>query len=90
MLSSFKKVMDEICHHNKAVWIGCCRLIQNRVILDESPEPKARVANTSCGLANFTPVERILFFLTSRPKIPHSRFGAGSESGTFGQGMVKK
>ena len=26
------------------------------------PEPKTRVANTRCGLANFTPVERILFF----------------------------
>ena len=28
-----------------------------------TPEPKARVANTRCGLANFTPVERILFFV---------------------------
>ena len=27
------------------------------------PEPKARVANTRCGLANFTPVKRILFFV---------------------------
>ena len=43
------------------------------------PEPKARVANTSCGLANFTPVERILFFLTSKPKMPYFRFGAGRE-----------
>ena len=25
-----------------------------------TPEPKASVANTCCGLANFTPVERIL------------------------------
>ena len=24
------------------------------------PEPKARVANTRCGLANFTPARRIL------------------------------
>ena len=37
----------------------------------------------SCGLANFTPVERILFFLTSRPKMPYFRFGAGREWGTF-------
>ena len=29
-----------------------------------TPEPKARVANTSCGLTNFIPVERILVFLT--------------------------
>ena len=28
-----------------------------------TPEPKVRVANTRCGLANFTPVERILFFV---------------------------
>ena len=27
------------------------------------PELKARVANTRCRLANFTPVERILFFV---------------------------
>ena len=27
------------------------------------PEPKARVANMSCGLANFIPVVRILFFV---------------------------
>ena len=27
------------------------------------PEPKARVANTRCGLANFTPVKHILFFV---------------------------
>ena len=32
------------------------------------PEPKARMANTRCGLANFTPVERILFFTTRRVK----------------------
>ena len=37
------------------------------------PEPKTRVANTRCGLANFTPVERILFFTIPGPKIPHSR-----------------
>ena len=54
-----------------------------------TPESKARVANTSCGLANFTPVERILFFVIPGPKIPHSRFWAGSESGAFGQGMAK-
>ena len=49
-----------------------------------TPEPKAKVANTSCGLANFTPVERILCFLTSRPKMPYFRFGAGREWSTFG------
>ena len=50
----------------------------------ERPEPKARVANTRCGLANFTPVERILFFLTPRPKMTYFRFCAGREWGTFG------
>ena len=40
-------------------------------------EPKARVANTRCGLADFTPVERILFFLTPRPKMTHFRFAPG-------------
>ena len=45
------------------------------------PEPKA---NTRCGLANFPPVKRILFFLTLRPKMTHSHFCAGRECGTFG------
>ena len=31
----------------------------------------------------------IYYFIIPGPKIPYSRFGAGSESGTFGQGMVK-
>ena len=48
------------------------------------PKPTARVANTRCGLANFTLVERILFFLTPRPKMTHFRFCAGREWGTFG------
>ena len=53
-------------------------------------EPKSRVAiYTSCGLANFIPVVRILFFAIPGPKTPHSRFGAGRECGTFGQGVVK-
>ena len=63
------------------------RSARDRVFLpvDSRPEPKARVSiHTSCGLANFTPVERILFFLTSRPKIPYFRFGAGREWSTFG------
>ena len=47
------------------------------------PEPKTRMANTRCGLVNFTPVERILFFTIPGPKIPHSRLRPGSESGTF-------
>ena len=40
-----------------------------------SPEPKARVANTRCGLANFTPVDRILFFVivSVKPLRLHSR-----------------
>ena len=54
-----------------------------------TPEPKARVANTSCGLANFTPMERILFFAIPGPKIPYSHFGAGRKCGTFGQGVAK-
>ena len=53
------------------------------------PEPKARVANTSCGLANFIPVVCILFFAIPGPKTPHSRFGAERECGTFGQGVAK-
>ena len=53
------------------------------------PEPKARVANTSCGLVNFIPVVRILFFAIPGPKTLHSRFGAGRECGTFGQGVAK-
>ena len=48
------------------------------------PGPKARMANTRCGLANLTPVERILFFLTPRPKMPHFRFFAGREWDIFG------
>ena len=48
-----------------------------------------KLANTSCGLANFTPMEHILFFAIPGPKIPHSRFGAGRECGTFGQGVAK-
>ena len=41
------------------------------------PEPKARVANRSCGLANFIPVVRILFFAIPGPKhhIPVSEQG---------------
>ena len=54
-----------------------------------TPEPKARVANTSCGLTNFTPVERILFFLTSRQKMPYFRFGARRKWGTFGPVLGK-
>ena len=42
------------------------------------------------GAALFIPMLRIRFFIIPGPKIPHSRFGAGRESGTFGQGMVKK
>ena len=36
--------------------------------------PKARVANKRYGLANLTPVERILFFTISGSKKPHSCF----------------
>ena len=36
------------------------------------PEPKARVANTNCGLTNFIPVVRILFFAKPGSKTPHS------------------
>ena len=35
------------------------------------------MAITSCGLANFTPMERILFFAIPGPKIPHSHFEEG-------------
>ena len=54
------------------------------------PKPKARVAKTSCGLANFIPVVRILFFAIPGPKTPHSHSGAGRECGTFRQGVGKK
>ena len=53
-------------------------------------EPKARVENTCSGVAPFIPMLSIRFFIIPGPKIPHSRFGAGSESCTFAQGMVKK
>ena len=43
------------------------------------PEPKVRVANTRCGLANFITVVRMLFFAIPGPKTPHSRSGAGRE-----------
>ena len=52
------------------------------------PESKARVANMCSGVVLF--MLRIRFFIIPGQKIPHSRFGGGSESGTFGQGMVKK
>ena len=41
------------------------------------------------GVTLYIPMLRIRFFIIPGPKIPHSRFGARSESGTFGQGMVK-
>ena len=53
------------------------------------PEPKVRVANTRCGLVIFFPLAHILFFVIPGPKIRHWHFWAGSESGTFGQGMTK-
>ena len=53
------------------------------------PEPKTTVANICYGVALFISALCILFFTIPGPKIPHSRFWAGSESGTFGQGMVK-
>ena len=48
-----------------------------------------KLANMCSGVALFIPMLRIRFFTIPGPKIPHSRYGAGSESGTFGQGMVK-
>ena len=54
-------------------------------------EPSTRVPIYTCsGVALFIPMMYIRFFTISAPKIPHSRFGAGSKSGTFGQGMVKE
>ena len=55
-----------------------------------TPEPKARVANTSCGLVNFTPVERILFFATPWPNMPHSLPAPKRECGVFGPGNGEK
>ena len=46
-------------------------------------------ANTSYGLANFSPVVHILFFVIRGPKIPHSRSCAGRECGNFGQDIRK-
>ena len=54
-----------------------------------TPEPKARVANMCSGGDLFILMLRIRFFIIPGPKIPHSRFEAASESGTFGHGMVK-
>ena len=48
-----------------------------------------KLANMCSGMALFIPMLRIQFFIIPGLKIPHSRFGARSESGTFGQGMVK-
>ena len=39
--------------------------------------------------SSFLPRCVIYYFTIPGPKIPHSCFWAGSESGTFGQGMVK-
>ena len=50
-------------------------------------EVKSWPVKSTCKIR---PMLRIRFFIIiPRPKIPHSRFGAESESGTFGQGMVK-
>ena len=46
-------------------------------------------ANTSCGLANFSPVVHILVFIIPGPKILHSHSCAGRECGTFGQDITK-
>ena len=46
-------------------------------------------ANTSCGLANFSPVVHILFFVIPGPKIPYFRSCAGRECGTFGHDITK-
>ena len=56
------------------------------------PEPKARVANTRCGLANFPPVEHIQFFTIPWPKVPKVPLSLSTpkrERGIFGPCMVK-
>ena len=45
------------------------------------PEPKARVAKKCSGVALF--ISPYCVCIVPGPKIPHSRFGAGSESGIF-------
>ena len=47
------------------------------------------MANTCSRVAHFISMLRIRFFTIPGPKIRHSCFEAGKESGTFGQGMVK-
>ena len=47
------------------------------------PKPKARVANTRCGLANFTPVERIHFFVIVSIKYLLCACTAGRTVGTL-------
>ena len=43
-------------------------------------QPTARVnCHPRCGLAHFTPVVRILFFVILWPKIPHSHFEPGTK-----------
>ena len=48
-----------------------------------TPEPKARVANTSCWLANFTPMGRILFFCSTTPESGNFFSRSGREVGAF-------
>ena len=64
-----------------SVW-GCKELA--------SPEQVKIVSQAEARVAFFIPVLRILFFTIPGPKIPYSCFWAGIESGTCGQGMVKK
>ena len=44
---------------------------------------------TRCGMANFTPVERILFFTISWPKVPLSLPAPKRKCSIFGPSMMK-
>ena len=67
-----------------------CKKITMLPSREVKTSPSAGVAiYTYSGLALFNPMLRIRFFIISGSKIPHSCFEAGSESSTFGQGMVK-
>ena len=66
------------------------------IVYYASREEKTWTVHSPCkqemyGLPNFPSLLCILiFFIIPEPKIPHSRLRAESESGTFGQGIVKK
>ena len=64
------------------------KLLSNIIVYYAPMEEKTWPAHMSAAQF-YTRDAHIIFHYISRPKIPHSRCWAGSESGTFGQDMVK-